>query len=246
MKLFIYVEGQEEELFVNRVLRNYLRSFGVAVQKPILAATSFRIGSDEGAEVTIGGVTNYDAIREDIRNLFANDAIEAGDVLTSFIDLYALLLSFPGSDQSAVQGLRGGKKAELIEQEWKVDIGRPNFFPYIQVHEFEALVLTRPSALEGYYPEHAASIAHLTSDCKPFRTPEDINILKSHRRPIASWPGFRPTGKSTVSAIFRTSASRKSRFTAHDLRFGSNAARNVSANQRLESLLVASRQCSRL
>ena len=35
MNLFIYVEGQEEELFVNRVLRGHLRSFGVIVQKPI-------------------------------------------------------------------------------------------------------------------------------------------------------------------------------------------------------------------
>ena len=71
MNLFIYVEGQEEELFVNRMLRDHLRRFGVNVQKPILAATSFRIGSDDEADVTVGGVTNYDAIREDILNQFA-------------------------------------------------------------------------------------------------------------------------------------------------------------------------------
>ena len=55
MNLFIYVEGQEEELFVNRVLRDHLRHFGVIVQKPILAATSFRIGDDDEANVTVGG-----------------------------------------------------------------------------------------------------------------------------------------------------------------------------------------------
>ena len=37
MNLFIYVEGQEEELFVNRVLRNHLSLFSVNVKKPILA-----------------------------------------------------------------------------------------------------------------------------------------------------------------------------------------------------------------
>ena len=185
MKLFIYVEGQEEELFVNRVLRDYLRPFGVIVQKPILAATSFRIGGDEEAEVTVGGVTNYDAIRKDILDLLANDDIKAADVLTSFIDLYALPTSFPGSEQTKAQGLTGGKKADHIEQGWKADLGRPNFFPYIQVHEFETLVLTRPSALAEHYPEHAAGIEQLRNECQSFRTPEDINEVKatspSHR-----------------------------------------------------------------
>src|SRR5437868_1532348 len=81
MNLFIYVEGQEEEMFVNRVLRGHLRPFGVVVQRPILAATSFRIGSDEEAEVTVGGVTNYDAIRDDILNQFAQDDIKPADAL---------------------------------------------------------------------------------------------------------------------------------------------------------------------
>src|SRR5206468_7300087 len=106
-------------------------AFRVVVQRPILAATSFRIGSDNETEVTVGGVTNYDSIREDIVNLFANDDIKAADALTSFIDLYALPPSFPGSGETKVQGLTGGKKAEHIEQAWKVDLGRPNFFPYI-------------------------------------------------------------------------------------------------------------------
>jgi len=62
MNLFIYVEGQEEERFVNRVLRGRLNSFGVVVQKTVLAATSFRIGGDDSLEITVGGVTNYEAI----------------------------------------------------------------------------------------------------------------------------------------------------------------------------------------
>jgi len=181
MKLFIYVEGQEEELFVNRVLRGHLRPFGVMVQKPILAATSFRISGENEAGVSVGGVTNYASIRGDILNQFANNEIKAVDVLTSLIDLYALPPSFPGY----APGLSGGQKAVNIEQAWKADIGQVNFFPYIQIHEFEALILTRPSALAGYYPEHAAGIEQLRSECARFRTPEDINDTKatspSHR-----------------------------------------------------------------
>lgn len=193
MNLFFYVEGQEEELFVNRVLRDHLRQFGVVVQKPILAATSFRIGAYDEADVTVGGVTNYKAIREDILDQFVTSEVGAA-VLTTLIDLYALPANFPGHKDAIEQGLTGGKKAAHIEQAWKADIGHMNFFPYIQVHEFEALVLTRPSALKEFYPEHEAGIEKLRKECAPFHTPEDINEVKvtspSHRI-LAFVPSYR-------------------------------------------------------
>ena len=194
MSLSIYVEGQEEELFVNRVLRGHLHAFGVVVQKPILAATSFRIGDDDKAEVTVGGVTNYDAIREDILNQLASGDVKSADMLTTLIDLYALPTSFPGHSEAIAQGLTGGRKAARIEQAWKADIGHPNFWPYIQVHEFEALILTRPSALTAFYPEHAVGIEQLRKECAPFQTPEEINEVKatspSHRI-LARIPTYR-------------------------------------------------------
>jgi hypothetical protein len=194
MNLFIYVEGQEEEMFVNRILRGHLSPFGVFVQKPVLAATSFRIGHDSIANVTVGGVTNYDAIRDDILNQFAAGDLGAADVLTTLIDLYALPANFPGCEEAVIQCLSGGQKALHIERAWKADIGCVNFFPYIQVHEFEALILTRPSVLRAYYPEHAPGIQQLGNECAPFRTPEDINEVKatspSHRI-LAQVPTYR-------------------------------------------------------
>jgi hypothetical protein len=196
MNLFIYVEGQEEELSVNRVLRGHLSSFGVVVQKPVLAATSFRIGDDDDAQVTVGGVTNYNAIRDDVLNQFAAGDIGAADVLTTLIDLYALPSSFPGSGAAVAQGLTGSIKASHIERAWKDDIGYANFFPYFQVHEFEALILTRPSALRDYYPEQAAAIEQLGNECARFSTPEDIDEVKatspSHRI-LARVPTYRKT-----------------------------------------------------
>jgi hypothetical protein len=184
MRLFIYVEGQEEELFVNRVLRDHLRLSGVLVQRPILAATSFRIGSDARI-VSMGGVTNYAAIRTDILDWFATAQVHGNDALTTLIDLYALPQDFPGCREAVAKRLTGGAKADYIEHAWQNDIGSPRFFPYIQVHEFEALILTRPSILTDFYPERAANIETLSAECAPFRTPEDINDQKttspSHR-----------------------------------------------------------------
>ena len=135
--------------------------------------------------MTVGGVTNYAAIREDILDQFATNEIGGVDVLTTLIDLYALPANFPAHTEAIEQGLSGGMKAAHIERAWKVDIGHANFFPYIQVHEFEALVLTDPSALLEFYPEHAHGIEKLRKECEPFQTPEDINEAKetspSHR-----------------------------------------------------------------
>jgi hypothetical protein len=185
MNLFIYVEGQEEELFVNRVLRAHLQHFGVNVQKPILAATSFRVGDDEGPDVTVGGVTNYTSIRSDILDHYTSGTIQPADILTTLVDLYALPKSFPGHEEADMQGLKAGTKAAQIEQAWRADIGEQSFFPYIQSHEFEALVLTRPGVLADLHVEHAANIEQLRIECAGFRTPEDINETKetspSHR-----------------------------------------------------------------
>jgi hypothetical protein len=38
-RLLLYVEGQTEELFVNRILRNHLATFGVHVERPVMAIT---------------------------------------------------------------------------------------------------------------------------------------------------------------------------------------------------------------
>ena len=185
MNLFIYVEGQEEEMFVNRVLRNHLAPFGVIVQKPLLAATSFRIGDDEQPEVTVGGVTTYKPIRADILDYYESGVIRPDDRLTTLVDLYALPRNFPAHEDAIAQGLKGNAKAEQIEQAWKADIGHPNFFPYIQVHEFEALILTRPTVLTDLYAEHGLEIEALRAECAPYRTPEEINETKenspSHR-----------------------------------------------------------------
>jgi Domain of unknown function (DUF4276) len=101
------------------------------------------------------------------------------------VDLYALPRSFPGHGEAIAQGLNGAAKAAHIEQAWKADIGKPNFFPSIQVYEFEALILTRPSVLADWYPEHSNHIEQLRTECATFRTPEDINETKdgspSHR-----------------------------------------------------------------
>jgi hypothetical protein len=51
-KLFIYVEGMTEEIFVERILRHHLTHHGVRVERPLAAKKDF---DPEGPR---GGFTN--------------------------------------------------------------------------------------------------------------------------------------------------------------------------------------------
>jgi len=66
-RLFIYCEGQTEEMFVERLLRNRLILHGVKVERPELAATSL---DPQGQR---GGFVNWDAIKFDLRAIFSEN-----------------------------------------------------------------------------------------------------------------------------------------------------------------------------
>ena len=49
------------------------------------------------------------------------------------------------------------------------------FVPYIQLHEFEALLFSDPAAFTEMFPNREGAIAQLTDIRKKFHSPEDIN-----------------------------------------------------------------------
>lgn len=49
-----------------------------------------------------------------------------------------------------------------------------NFIPYVQLHEYEALLLAKPDALAKYYPHKVAEIEALKSEIGSIE-PEEIN-----------------------------------------------------------------------
>jgi hypothetical protein len=72
---------------------------------------------------------------------------------TTMFDLYALPNDFPGFDDS----LKTGDKYEwvrMLEKQFGKDINHHRFIPYIQLHEFETLVLASPQMLDWEYLEH--------------------------------------------------------------------------------------------
>jgi len=65
-------------------------------------------------------------------------------------------------------------KVRTLEEAIKRDIDHPNFIPYVQLHEFEALLLTDPEKLLLLYPDKKTAVDRLQNEISGMH-PEEIN-----------------------------------------------------------------------
>lgn len=184
IRLHFVVEGQTEATFVSLVLAPHLSKFQVFT-KVRLVRTSPR-----GA----GGLVNYEHAKADLRRWMTEDR-HASARFTTMFDLYQLPNTFPGYAEAA--GLEPFSRVRKLESAMTADIEGAafpsRFVPYVQLHEFEALVLAEPARLGSEYPEHAAGAAALESECRPFDSPEQINdgeATAPSKRILAHVPGY--------------------------------------------------------
>lgn len=159
----IIVEGQTEEQFVNELLYSPLIELGVSV-RPIL------VGSR-------GGLTSYGRARRDILLTLKQDK---SAYCSTMFDFFRLPKDFPGVPVDVTLG--SSDKAKQIERALGKDIQKefdnrlnPNrLIPYIQMHEFEALLFSDSKACAEslYRPDLQPNIQAIRDD---FPTPEDID-----------------------------------------------------------------------
>ena len=90
------------------------------------------------------------------------------------LDLYALPNDFPQFDE-AKKISDPSQKVNKLETALADDINDYRFIPYIQLHEFEALILSDPSKLIERFPEYGESVQELVAICKKYDSPELIN-----------------------------------------------------------------------
>ena len=166
-RLLIYCEGQTEEMVVERLLRPYLQLHGVKVDRPILAATS------QDPQWQRGGFVNWDAIQRDLRQIFVDDS-DANLRFTTLLDVYAMpttVLRLAGFNAPVTAVV----EVEAVEKAIEGALNEPRFKAYLQRHEFEALVLAAPDALELVFPRHRQGVVQLRVEVAQFANAEDIN-----------------------------------------------------------------------
>lgn len=181
-RIYLLVEGQTEEAFVNELLAPHYAHLGLYLT-PIIVSTS------PGHK---GGVVSYAKIRPQIEKLCKQDS--SAHVTTMF-DLYALPGDFPGKHALAYPAAGSGRqKAEFLETAWAADIDQRRFVPHLLVHEFEALLFVQLDAFMPWTDDD--SVLEPLRAARRTSEPEDINDSPQtapSKRVLAAMSGYQKT-----------------------------------------------------
>lgn len=167
IQLYAVVEGETEQEFFKRVVAPHLLSFEVFAT-PITVLTK---RERDGRKHKGGG--DWTKWKEDIRRYCLDR--RASVRITTLFDLYGLPKNFPGLEQHAHLSDTAAR-ATALEQAMLEEIADTRFLPYLQRHEFEALVLASLPALERLLEgsDDRAGLQKLRDDLGSL-APEDVN-----------------------------------------------------------------------
>lgn len=157
IRLHVTAEGQTELSFVKNVLAPHLADFDVFADARCVLTGRDKRRSKEYR----GGLLSYNKAKKDIQSWIKEDDHSDCRFSTMF-DLYALPEDFPGYENAKKVSDRYGR-VRALEEAMCQDIGDVRFIPYIQLHEFETLILSDPQKLDWEYLEHGESIGNLIS-----------------------------------------------------------------------------------
>jgi hypothetical protein len=130
LRLYITVEGQAEKAFADQALTPHLANYSIEV-KPRVVLTNRKLGKR-------GGVLDFARIQGDLTRLMRQDK-QPEARFTTMLDLYALPSEFPGWEE-ARRKPNAMERVTFLEQALHSEFSDPRFQPYLQLHEFEALL----------------------------------------------------------------------------------------------------------
>lgn len=168
IRLHVFCEGQSEESFVNELLVDHF-----AFSKVFASASAFTTSSNRGiGKQYKGGINSYKKIYKEIKDMLSKDK-NPDFRLSTMIDLYGLPNDFPGYEE-ARNMINPYTRVEILEAALAEDIDDSRFIPYIQLHEFEALIFADPAKLEKDYLDYEKEINELVILSEK-HNPEEIN-----------------------------------------------------------------------
>ncbi len=169
-RLNFIVEGQTEERFVNQVLKDYFATRSIYTAAHCITTRRNRRTPHIKYR---GGLITYRHACDDIRRWTKEEKYENVRFTTMF-DLYGLPNDFPGyedADKESDPYLR----TSILEKALGESINDRRFIPYIQLHEFEALLFSDIQKLSIQFPQYSERIRELSAVASKFNSPELIN-----------------------------------------------------------------------
>lgn len=135
--IHVLAEGQTEVEFVKQVLCGYFIKYDLLLDSRAVET------SRDSQKIYRGGLSTYVKARADLKRWMKE---RPRDYFTSMFDFYRLPTDFPGMNHSAKSSIA---KVKHIESAFATDIDFHRFIPYIQMHEFEALLFADITLLKG-------------------------------------------------------------------------------------------------
>jgi len=160
----VLVEGPTEQAFIRDILKPYFGHYQIDLHAVRLRRQ--------------GGIPRYAKAKDIIvRSLKEDTAL----ICTTMVDFYGMPTDWPGKDH-ANRFQSSTEKADIIECSILKDIvgslgnsfNSRRLMPYVQMHEFEALLFSSPKKLAESLGDKKLSSIFLTIR-NNFSTPEDIN-----------------------------------------------------------------------
>lgn len=165
-RIAILVEGQTEERFIKEVLYEYFLNKNISVD-PIIITSSKKANGTKYK----GGDVKFDKVVNEIKKL-----LPSYEVVSTLLDYYGIDEDFKGYLESLSKKTLIDKK-ETLETALRDEISSAKFIPYIQMHEFEALLFSDVEPFI-YVDEAPHLLKELKEIVEQFETPEHINNSK--------------------------------------------------------------------
>jgi hypothetical protein len=136
--IFIIAEGPSEEKFAKKILVPHFLDF----DKNIIPITVLTKKDNRHGKMFKGGISTYGKLEGTLCPKLKQAAASRDSYVTTMIDFYALPTDTPGYDDS-MKYVSVYDKVKIIEAAISEKEGyKQIFLPYIQLHEFEALLFT--------------------------------------------------------------------------------------------------------
>ena len=174
IRVIVICEGQTERDFCRTILAPFYREKSdILIQAPLIKKTK-------------GGIVKWDVLKKQILQHLKH---EPDAYVTTFIDYYGLYgCQFPYRDEAEAQPNKYNRLS-ILEKGMKEEVEdtlRYRFFPYIQLHEFEALLFNEKDIFYINIPkEDIVNKEELDSTFNEYKNPEMINDIResspSHR-----------------------------------------------------------------
>lgn len=161
-RMIIICEGPTEQEFCKDVMTNYFMTKNIAIEHPTIKHSN-------------GGIVSWNTLKKQIiMHLNERDCF-----VTLLIDYYRIKDSYNFPGWIASKNITNiYDRMHFLFDKMSLDLDeelRPRFIPYIQLHEFEALLFSDISVFNRNFTSDELDFHSLEQAIKNVETPEEIN-----------------------------------------------------------------------